>query len=159
MGSTPLAPLGIAGASLEIVAEFEADSASELGLKVRTGRDEETVIAIDPRVGQVFVDRTRSGHVAFNPAFSGRQSAPLTLDSGRVRLHVFVDWSSVEVFVGAGQAVITDQVFPAPESEGVALYAAVGAARLISLDAWPLESAWSEGTRPSGSQSEHEPHH
>jgi fructan beta-fructosidase len=76
------------------------------------------------------------------------------VENGRVRLHVFVDWSSVEVFAGMGETVITDQIFPPPRSEGVALYAKGGSARLVSLDAWPLRSAWtpapagtSEGVR------------
>jgi sucrose-6-phosphate hydrolase SacC (GH32 family) len=55
---------------------------------------------------------------------------------------VFVDWSSVEVFAANGEVVVTDQIFPAPESDGVALYARGGAARLVSLDAWPLNSIW-----------------
>lgn len=141
-GSTSLARQGIAGTALEIVAEFEIGTAAELGLKVRTGEQEETVIGIDPRARQLFVDRTRSGQVRFHPEFSGRHTAPLPVENGRVRLHVFVDWSSVEVFAANGEVVVTDQIFPAPESDGVALYARGGAARLVSLDAWPLESIW-----------------
>jgi fructan beta-fructosidase len=78
---------------------------------VRTGQQEETIVGIDPR-GQRFIDRTRSGDVAFHPDFRGRHTAPLTVESGRVRLHVFVDWSSVEIF----------------------------AARPVSLESWPLRS-------------------
>jgi fructan beta-fructosidase len=96
------------------------------------------VIGIDPRAGQLFVDRTRSGQAGFPPQFAGRHAAPLAIENGRVRLHVFVDWSSIEVFAANGEVVITDQIFPAPESGGVALYARGGAARLVSLDAWPL---------------------
>ena len=153
-GSTSLSSRGIAGKALEIVAELEVGTASEVGLKVRTGGGAETVIGVDPKRGELFVDRTRSGQAAFSPEFSGRQSGPLPVENGRVRLHVFVDWSSVEVFAGMGETVITDQIFPPPRSEGVALYAKGGSARLVSLDAWPLRSAWtpapagtSEGVR------------
>jgi fructan beta-fructosidase len=141
-GTNPLAPQGIAGTALEIVAELEAGTASEFGLKVRTGADEETVIGVDPVAGRLFVDRTRSGAVDFHPEFSGRRVAPLPIENGRVRLHVFVDWSSVEVFAGNGEVVFTEQIFPTPESDGVALYAVGGSARLVSLDAWPIRSAW-----------------
>jgi fructan beta-fructosidase len=151
-GSTPLASRGISGKALEIVAELEVGSASELGLKVRTGKNEETVIGLDPRAGQLFVDRTRSGQVGFHPEFSGRQSGPLPVENGRVRLHVFVDWSSVEVFGGSGETVITDQIFPSPESKGVALYAKGGTARLISLDAWQLRSAWDASSSTKGAR-------
>jgi fructan beta-fructosidase len=149
-GTTSLAGRGIAGTAMEIVAEFEVGTATEVGLKVRTGRDgEETVIGVDARGGQVFVDRSRSGNVSFHRDFiggpSGRHAAPLTVRNGRVKLRLFVDWSSVEVFAGDGQAVITDQIFPAPESDGVALYARGGSARLIALEAWPLASIWMTG--------------
>jgi fructan beta-fructosidase len=145
-GTTTLTARGILGTALEIVAELEVRTASEVGLKVRTGRGEETVIGIDARASQLFVDRSRSGQVGFHPEFTGRQTAPLSGKNGRVQLHVFVDWSSVEVFGGAGETVITDQIFPSPESRGVALYARGGTARLISLDAWPLRSVW-QGVR------------
>jgi fructan beta-fructosidase len=145
-GVTSLAPHGIAGKALEIVAELEVGTATELGLKVRTGKQEETVIGIDPRAGRLFVDRTRSGDVSFDPKFTGRHTAPLRIEDGRVRLHVFVDWSSVEVFAANGEVVITDQIFPAPESDGVALYARGGTARLVSLEAWPLRSIWPTAT-------------
>lgn len=139
------------------VAEFEAGTAeagtaSEFGLKVRTGNGEETVIGIDPKAGQLIVDRTRSGQTGFHKEFSGRQTAPLLVEHGRVRLRIFVDWSSVEVFSGDGQVVITDQIFPAPESDGVALYATGGTARLVSLEAWPLASAWMVAPSQTGAK-------
>lgn len=145
-GSTSLGAQGIAGKALEIAATFEvgraAGAAREFGLKVRTGNGEETVIGIDPAAGQLVVDRTHSGRADFSRDFPARQTAPLPVENGRVRLRVFVDWSSVEVFAGDGRSVITSQIFPAPESEGVSLYATGGAARLVSLEVWPMASAW-----------------
>jgi fructan beta-fructosidase len=148
-GTTPLAPEGVAGKALEIVVELEAGTASEFGLKVRTGEGEETVIGIDPRAGSLFVDRTRSGEAGFHDEFASRQTAPLHLEDGRVRLRVFVDWSSVEVFANNGRTVITDQIFPAPASDGVALYAKGGSARLRSLETWSMASIW---TAAAGAQ-------
>ena len=57
-------------------------------------------------------------------------------------LRVFVDWSSVEVFADDGRIVLTEQVFPSPESDSVGLYARGGTARLVSLDVWELGSIW-----------------
>jgi fructan beta-fructosidase len=141
-GTLSLAGDGIAGKTLEIVAEFEMGTANEVGLMVRTGNGEETVIGVDRAANQIFVDRTRSGNVEFNADFPSRHGAPLTVENGRVRLHVFVDWSSVEVFARDGQTVFTDRIFPSPGSEGVALYARGGGARLVSLEAWPRDSVW-----------------
>ena len=142
VGSVLLTDTGLDGRALEIVAEFEPGQASEFGLKVRVGAEEETVVGYDVAAGAVFVDRQRSGAVDFHEAFSGTHTGPLSPEDGRIRLHLFVDWSSIEVFAGHGRTVLTDRIFPAPESDGLALYAKGGVARLVSLDVWELRPVW-----------------
>jgi fructan beta-fructosidase len=134
--------LGTRGKALEIIAEFKVGTASQFGFKVRTGSGEETLVGYDAPAGQVFVDRTKSGQVAFSSLFPSRETAPLSAENGRVKLHIFVDWSSVEVFGDAGQVCITDQIFPMPSSDGLAFFANGGNARLVSLQIWPLRSIW-----------------
>ncbi len=141
-GERSLAPEGIGGAALEIIAEFEPGRAEAIGLKVRTGPGEETVVGYDAAAGEVFVDRRRSGEAAFHPAFAARHAAPVALVEGRLRLRVVVDWSSVEVFAQEGAATLTHQIFPRPESTGVSVFAEGGAGRLVALDVWELASAW-----------------
>lgn len=141
-GSDPLSDQRINGKTLEIIATFEPGTASEFGLKVRKGANEETIIGYDVAAARLFVDRSRSGKVDFNPRFPGKHGGPLPAEGGRIKLHLFVDWSSIEVFGGDGRTVITDQVFPSAASEGLALYAKGGAAKLISLDVWGLNSTW-----------------
>ena len=129
---------GIPGNALEIIAEFEPHDAAEFGLKVRRGRLEETLVGVDRKSETVFVDRSRSGAVAFSPHFAGRHSRRLSLGSGLIRLHVLVDATSVEVFTDGGLAVLTDQIFPDPASRGVSVYSAGGTARLVSLEVMEL---------------------
>lgn len=131
-------PHPMKGQRLEIVAEFEAGTATEFGLRVLKGKTEETVVGYDATAGKLFVDRTHSGVVDFHPAFAGRHAGPLAAEGGRVQLHVFVDSSSVEVFGGDGSTVITDLVFPRPDSDGVELYAKGGSCRVVSCEAWTL---------------------
>lgn len=141
-GRMALGQRGMAGRALEIIAEFEAGTAAEFGLKVRAGSGEETAVGYDVQRGEVFVDRTRSGKTDFHPLFAGRHGGPLALRQGRTRLRLVVDWSSVEVFAGEGETVITDLIFPSAASDGLELYAKGGAARLVSLDVWKLRSIW-----------------
>jgi fructan beta-fructosidase len=139
LGDSRLRGPGLEGTALEIIAEFELGESASVGLKVRQGGEEETVIGIDHKAGTVFVDRTHSGATGFSPHFSGRHAGRMDIDGGgRVRLHVFVDVTSVEVFADGGRLVITDQVFPGAGSRGVSLFATGGSARLLSLDAWEL---------------------
>ena len=106
------------------------------------GPGEETLIGYDVPAGELFVDRTKSGQVAFSNLFPSREAAPLAAKKGRVELHIFVDWSSVEVFAGDGRVVITDQIFPKPSSDGLSLFANGGIAKLVSLHIWQLRSIW-----------------
>jgi sucrose-6-phosphate hydrolase SacC (GH32 family) len=135
--------LGTRGKALEIIAEFQSGTASQFGLKVRTGPGEETLVGYDVPAGEVFVDRTKSGQVSFSNLFASRETAPLASKDGSVKLHIFVDWSSIEVFGDDGQAVITDQIFPQPSSDGLAVFANGGTAK-VSLQVWQLRSIWDQ---------------
>jgi fructan beta-fructosidase len=139
VGTTALAARGKA---VEIQASFRSGTASSYGLKVRTGGGQETVIGYDAAAGQVYIDRTKSGVVDFSPDFPGVQRAPLAAHHGRVTLHILVDWSSVEVFADDGTPVLTDQIFPDPASDGLAVFATGGTATLQSLRVWQLASIW-----------------
>jgi levanase len=78
--------------------------------------------------------------VDFHHDFPGVQRAPLAAKDGKVSLRILVDWSSVEVFGGDGQAVITDQIFPDPDSEGLQVFAEGGSAGVDKIKVWQLRS-------------------
>lgn len=130
---------GFRGCSFEIVADFQVDNRVErLGFRVRVGNGEETIIAYSPRKHKIFVDRTRSGQSDFHPGFAGIHSADLALVNGRLRLHIFVDHSSVEVFANAGLVTFSDSIFPSKGSLGIELFSQGGAAQLLALDFYRL---------------------
>ncbi|MGW3650375.1 GH32 C-terminal domain-containing protein [Streptomyces sp. NPDC000878] len=142
--SEPLIGPAAQGKALDIEATFSLNDADRFGLKVRTGADgEATVIGYDTTTQELYVDRTHSGAVDFNSTFPGVQTAPLKAENGKVKLRILVDWSSVEVFGGSGEAVITDQIFPDPASEGVQIFAENGSAELDEAVVWHLDSAHS----------------
>ncbi|KJK34489.1 glycosyl hydrolase family 32 [Streptomyces variegatus] len=138
----PLIGPAAEGKALDIEATFSLEDAERFGLKVRTGaKGEETVIGYDTTTQELYVDRTRSGAVDFNSTFPGVQTAPLKAHNGKVKLRVLVDWSSVEVFGGNGESVITDQIFPDPASQGVQVFAENGSVKLDRARVWHLDSA------------------
>ncbi|MGO4585731.1 GH32 C-terminal domain-containing protein [Arthrobacter sp. 2RAF6] len=134
--------LAASGEALDITATFSPGTASSYGIKVRTGSGQETLIGYDNAAGQVYIDRTNSGNSSFASSFPGVQQAPLAPINGMLKLHVLVDWSSVEVFANDGQAVLTDQILPDPTSQGVAAFANGGTANLVSLTVNQMGSAW-----------------
>lgn len=133
----------VRGDALEIIVELDSGNSAEAGIRVRKGRDEATTIGVDWGKQEVFVDRTRSGDTAFDEKFSDRHAGPLLPPGGkRVKLHIFVDRSSVEVFVNDGATVISDAIFPSRDSQDIELYSKSGEARIVKLDVWDLQSAW-----------------
>ncbi|WP_433455084.1 GH32 C-terminal domain-containing protein [Streptomyces sp. CA-142005] len=139
--SQPLIGPAAEGKALDIEATFSLKDAARFGLKVRTGAGgEETVIGYDTTTQELYVDRTNSGAVDFSDAFPGVQRAPLKARNGKVKLRILLDWSSVEVFGGSGEAVITDQIFPDPAAQGVQVFAENGSVKLDQAGVWHLNS-------------------
>ncbi len=131
----------VRGDTLEIEAELTPANAQEIGFRLRVGKNEETDLGFTPDKKEVFIDRTRSGDVSFAPEFPGRQTAAVQQNSP-VRLHVFLDRSSVEVFVNDGEVVLTDRIYPSPGSDGIELYSDSGRGKVFSLSIWKLGSIW-----------------
>ncbi len=136
-GANPVA--GLRGVQLEIIAEFETGTATEFGIKVRMGGEEETVVGYRTADHVLFLDRNRSGQ-----ALSGVYEAPMVAENSRVKMHLFIDWSSLEVFGNDGKVAITSLMFPDPASDGVEVYATGGEVNLVSLDVYELGSIWGE---------------
>jgi fructan beta-fructosidase len=134
---------GIRGEMLEIIAEISPGDASEVGLRIREGGGEETVIGIDTKKLTLFVDRTHSGDVSFDEHFPSRDAGPIILAAGKsIRLHLFIDRSSVEVFGNDGETVLSEAMFPKSSSDGIKLYSLDGRARVLKMDVWNLKSAY-----------------
>jgi fructan beta-fructosidase len=130
----------VLGDKLEIIAEFELDSATEFGFRVRISADEETNIGYDAVEKSLFIDRINSGVTNFNEFYPCKHGAPLFGKNNRITMQIFVDWSSVEVFGNNGELAITDQIFPNPMSKGLELYSKDGNVKLVSLVIYQLGS-------------------
>src|SRR5580700_5656119 len=131
----------VKGETYEIEAEIDSGTASEIGFRLRKGDGVETLVGVVPATNTLFVDRTKSGDVYFNENFPGRYSTALH-DTKRVKLHIFVDRSSVEVFANDGEKVMTDRIYPPQECAGIEIYSTGGVGKVVSLAIWQLLSVW-----------------
>ncbi|MFC3414507.1 glycoside hydrolase family 32 protein [Algoriphagus hitonicola] len=92
--------------AVEITAEIEDEEAfsilieNEIGEKVLITRDN----------GLVSVDRSLAGNSDFHPDFAAVHSAPMSWEANSLRL--FLDASSLELFINDGEMVITSTLFP-----------------------------------------------
>jgi len=125
---------GAASAAARLDVEIEPGTAARVGLLLRTGGAERTVLAYDTATSRLSLDRRESGAVAFHEGFASVEHVHVPLDGGVLRLQVYLDACSVEVFAQDGLAVLTDLVFPAESSTGMALFAEGHGARVRTLD-------------------------
>ncbi len=140
----------VEGELLEIRAEFKVDekggagAGGKFGIKVRAGKDEGTVIGYDRAEGRLFVDRTRAGESRFSRGFPGVHGAEMKVVDGVVKMDVWADRSSVEVFGGGGggEVSITDLVFPDAGSRGVEVWGEGEGVVVRRMEVWTLKSAW-----------------
>jgi levanase/fructan beta-fructosidase len=132
-------PAEASGDVLRIDAELEPAGAGKTGLVLRAcgpagePGSELTVLAYDSVTGELSLDRTASGNVSFHDTFPSVERVAVPLIDGRLRLRIFLDRCSVEVFAQDGLATITDQVFPSDSSTAVGLLAEGDGGTLVSL--------------------------
>jgi fructan beta-fructosidase len=132
--------LRIRGDSLEIEASL-LPGRGEVGFRVRKGQEEQTVIAASAKDGRLFIDRVHSGLVFFSPDFPGRHESTLHWTSP-IKLHIFLDRSSVQVFANDGERVLTDRIYPSPGSDALEIFSNSRGGKIKSLTIWKLNSIW-----------------
>ncbi|MGZ4159173.1 MAG: GH32 C-terminal domain-containing protein [Neobacillus sp.] len=145
---------GISSGAFEIEAEIEIPSASkinEFGFNVREGADQKTVVGYKTAENQLFVDRSKSGENDFSSLFSTLHEAPLKPDNKRIKMNIFVDDSSIEVFANDGKVVFSDVIFPDPSSRSMNFYTKGGEVRVVSLKVHSLANTWNQyATKDTG---------
>jgi fructan beta-fructosidase len=128
--------------TFELETVIRRGTAQRLTWKLLEGPGEYTLVGYDAASKQLFVDRTKSGRADFSATYPSRTVAPLDLGTGPLKLHIFVDRSSVEVFSDDGQLAITNLVFPQPENSGISLQVEGGDANGLKVHLWNLHSIW-----------------
>ena len=104
------------GVTYELKAKF-TDFNSDFGLKLRTGKNSETVLKFDYNDKKFVLDRTKGEQPdkRLRKVYLGNIS--------ELELTVFVDSSSVEVFINGGQEVFSSRIFPEKDANGIIVFA------------------------------------
>lgn len=108
------------GESYEIEAEINVSNLqTNVGLHLRVGANEVTKVLYDAATRELCIDRAQSGQSDFHGEFAGIWRAPLDVRDGVLKLRVFVDRCSVEVFAQNGALYGAALIFPSQGSHGV----------------------------------------
>ncbi len=125
--------------ALELMLTADVGAAKRIGLRIRHGQAEVTEIVCDVAARTLSLDRRRSGESGFFDGFAAAHTAPLSLDGGRLTLHVFLDTCTVEVLADDGLVALSDLVFPQDALMSLELFAD-GEPMIQSLRLWTLHS-------------------
>ena len=138
------------GDSYEIVANLRPDTNStEVGFKVRTGDNQETVIKYDLTNNLLTMDRRQSGVTVVNEDRINVNSQSVTKNAdGSIDLHIYVDRSSVEVFTKDYTVAGAMQIFASPVSQGLSVYSK-GGNTTGDITVYPLKSIWTDKITPT----------
>ena len=104
------------GVTYELKAKF-TDFNSDFGLKLRTGKNSETVLKFDYNDKKFVLDRTKGEQP------DKRLRKVYLGDISELELTIFVDNSSVEVFINGGQEVFSSRIFPEKNADGISVFA------------------------------------
>ena len=104
------------GVIYELKAKF-SDFNSDFGLKLRTGKSSETVLKFDYNDKKFVLDRTKGEQP------DKRLRKVYLGDISELELTVFVDNSSVEVFINGGAEVFSSRIFPEKDADGISVFA------------------------------------
>ncbi len=104
------------GTAYELKAKF-TNINSDFGLKLRTGKNSETVLKFDYTDKKFVLDRTKGEQP------DKRLRKVYLGDISELELTVFVDNSSVEVFINGGQEVFSSRIFPEKGADGIVVFA------------------------------------
>ncbi|WP_338781514.1 glycoside hydrolase family 32 protein [Metabacillus sp. FJAT-52054] len=123
----------------EIIVEFtvEDPALQAFGLKLRCGAEEETVVTVDLTSSKLFLNREKSGR---GPG-GGIREADLSR-TDRVKLHIFLDQSSAEIFANRGEAVMTSRIYPERTSTAIKLFSIGGKVCAHSVNVWKLNEGY-----------------
>jgi beta-fructofuranosidase len=134
---------GISGNCVELELKVDAKSALQFGLKVRVNNteQEETVFTYNRADGFFSLNRDQSGK---GPG--GVRKAPVELKDNKLKLRVFIDHSSVEVFINGGEKVMTGRIYPGEDSTGILLFADQPI-KIKSVKKWDLKQSIGEATK------------
>nr|WP_321408421.1 GH32 C-terminal domain-containing protein [uncultured Carboxylicivirga sp.] len=129
------------GESYEIVAEFTPDSdVSDVGFKVRVGSEYYTKVGYNIIEDRFYIDRSQSGY-GNNDFFQTFSQKSVLTPEGNVELHIYVDRSSVEMFMNHNTIVGSAQIFPPAGCDKLEVYA-LGGQVMANIDILPLNSIW-----------------
>ncbi len=130
----------------ELELEFDAPvgkAVGQFGAELSNSKNEKYRVGFDASKNQFFSDRRRAGKSDFSKDFAPVVSvAPRSSAEKTIRMRIFFDAASAELFADGGQTAMTEIFFPTEDFSRLALFSDGQKARLKSGRVHVLRSIW-----------------
>jgi fructan beta-fructosidase len=122
--------------------ELPEKALPKVGVRLSNTKGEAYRIGFDAGSKQFFSDRTHAGDNRFSSKFaSNLHIAPRTAAGSTVKMHLFFDRASCELFADEGMTVMTEIFFPTEDFKTLEIFTEGGAVRVKHLKIWALDEA------------------
>ena len=123
----------------EIELSLKNQQAEIIGFRLYNDKGEEVDMQYDMKENRFSMDRRKSGDVGFNENFPALTWTAVESGKNELKLHLFVDKSSVEAFGDGGRFAMTNQVFPSEPYNHIDFYSKGGAYKVDSFIVYRLK--------------------
>lgn len=128
---------------IELEIELPKNAVGVWGIEVSNSQNERYRVGYDVAKKSFFSDRMNAGDASFSKKFlTGVHYAPRILDGNTLRLHVFLDVASAELFADGGSVVMTDVFFPKEDFNRLKLFAEGGKVQVLGGKVHRLKGIW-----------------
>ncbi len=127
---------------LIVSTDLAENTAEEFGLIFSNPEDEKLVVGFNSQLNQFYIDRTESGKTTFSPTFSGKASAPRIIKEMILKMHLFLDHSSLELFADNGLVSMTAIFFPNKRFDSLSFFQKKGTVKYEHIVLFELISIW-----------------
>lgn len=123
----------------EILLTIDPEKAQTVNIILSNSNDEKVVMTYSPVQQNLSFDRRSSGEIDFSQDFPSVTVAPTFGNSKEVQLRIFIDRSSIEVFINGGRSVMTNLVFPTVPYNTLSVSAGNDKAKIKELKIYSID--------------------
>lgn len=124
----------------ELDVTFDATKPNVFGFNLCVGNGRKVVISYDTESHNLVIDRTDCAKEQM-PKFRRMAHAKVEPVNGKLRMHIYVDKSSIELFTNDGKDVFTLLTYPSETQTGIETFA-LRPGTSMDFKGWMLESVW-----------------
>ena len=115
------------------LSEFDAD---KVGVKIKGSEEEELSLNYNKDISELILECSKCGKNK-----DGARKAILNKQE-EFSLRIFIDRSSVEVFVNNGEATMTSRIYPKNKFDELEIYSNGNGAKIKCIEVWKLRDVW-----------------